>query len=32
MAVEAMSWELDAVSTEDVRGFFIHYGYRAPAQ
>jgi transposase len=30
--IEAMRRALAAVSTEDVRGFFVHCGYRAPAQ
>jgi transposase len=30
--IEAMSRALAAVSAEDVRGFFVHCGYRAPAQ
>jgi transposase len=30
--IEAMGRALEAVSTEDVRGFFAHCGYRAPAQ
>ena len=30
--IEAMGRALAAVSTEDVRGFFVHCGYRAPAQ
>ena len=30
--IEAMSGALAAVSAEDVRGFFVHHGYRAPAQ
>lgn len=30
--IEAMGRALGAVSTEDVRGFFVHCGYRAPAQ
>ncbi len=30
--VGAMGGALDAVSAEDVRGFFVHCGYRAPAQ
>ena len=30
--VEAMGRALGAVSTEDVRGFFTHCGYGAPAQ
>jgi transposase len=30
--IEAMGWALGAVSTQDVRGFFTHCGYRAPAQ
>ena len=30
--VEAMGRALGAVSTEDVRGFFAHCGYRTPAQ
>ena len=30
--VEAMGRALDAVSAEDARGFFVHCGYRAPAQ
>lgn len=30
--VEAMGQALGAVSTEDVRGYFVHCGYRAPAQ
>jgi len=30
--IEAMSRALGVVSTEDVRGFFAHCGYRAPAQ
>jgi hypothetical protein len=31
-SVEAMGRALGAVSTEDVRGFFAHCGYRTPAQ
>ena len=30
--IEAMDRALRAVSAEDVRGFFAHCGYRAPAQ
>jgi hypothetical protein len=30
--IEAMSQALRAVSTQDVRGFFAHCGYRTPAQ
>ena len=30
--IEAMGGALAAVSAEDVRGFFVHHGYRAPAQ
>jgi hypothetical protein len=30
--VEAMGRALEAVSVEDVRGFFAHCGYRTPAQ
>jgi transposase len=30
--IEAMGWALGAVSAQDVRGFFTHCGYRAPAQ
>ena len=30
--IEAMGRALAAVSAEDVRGFFVHCGYRAPAQ
>ena len=30
--IEAMGRALAAVSSEDVRGFFAHCGYRAPAQ
>jgi transposase len=30
--IEAMGRALAAVSTEDVRGFFAHCGYRSPAQ
>ncbi len=30
--IEAMGCALAAVSIEDVRGFFTHCGYRAPAQ
>lgn len=30
--LEAMGRALAAVSTEDVRGFFVHCGYRPPAQ
>jgi len=30
--IEAMGQALGSVSTEDVRGFFVHCGYRAPAQ
>jgi transposase len=30
--IEAMGRALTAVSSEDVRGFFVHCGYRAPAQ
>jgi transposase len=30
--VEAMGRALGAVSTQDVRGYFAHCGYRAPAQ
>ena len=30
--IEAMGRALAAVSTEDVRGFFSHCGYRTPAQ
>jgi transposase len=30
--IEAMGRALAAVSTEDVRGFFVHCGYRAPVQ
>jgi transposase len=29
--IEAMGRALEAVSTEDVRGFFAHCGYRTPA-
>jgi len=32
LLVEAMGWALAAVSTRDVRGFFVNCGYRAPAQ
>jgi transposase len=30
--IEAMGLALGAVSSEDVRGFFVHCGYRSPAQ
>ena len=30
--VEAMGRALDALSAQDARGFFVHCGYRAPAQ
>jgi transposase len=30
--IEAMGRALAAVDVEDVRGFFVHCGYRAPAQ
>jgi transposase len=30
--IEAMGRALAAVSAEDVRGFFVHCGYRSPAQ
>jgi transposase len=30
--IEAMGRALTAVDIEDVRGFFVHCGYRAPAQ
>jgi transposase len=30
--IEAMGRALGAVSAQDVRGFFVHCGYRAPAQ
>ena len=30
--IEAMGRALGAVSTEDVRGYFVHCGYRTPAQ
>jgi hypothetical protein len=30
--IEAMGRALAAVSTQDVRGFFVNCGYRAPAQ
>jgi transposase len=30
--IEAMGRALGAVSSQDVRGFFVHCGYRAPAQ
>jgi transposase len=30
--IEAMGQALAAVSAQDVRGFFVHCGYRAPAQ
>jgi transposase len=30
--IEAMGRALEAVSTEDVRGFFVHCGYHPPAQ
>ena len=30
--VEAMGQALAAVSVQDVRGYFIHCGYRTPAQ
>ena len=30
--IEAMGRALAAVSAEDVRGFFVNCGYRAPAQ
>ena len=30
--IEAMGRALASVSTEDVRGFFVHCGYCAPAQ
>jgi transposase len=30
--IEAMGRALGAVSAEDARGFFVHCGYRAPAQ
>ena len=30
--IEAMGRALAAVHVEDVRGFFVHCGYRAPAQ
>src|SRR5215217_7147607 len=30
--IEAMGRALEVVSTEDVRGFFVHCGYRPPAQ
>jgi transposase len=30
--IEAMGLALAAVSDQDVRGFFVHCGYRTPAQ
>ncbi len=30
--VGAMGAALSAISAEDARGFFVHCGYRAPAQ
>jgi transposase len=30
--IEAMALALGAVSSEDVRAFFVHCGYRSPAQ
>jgi len=30
--IEAMGRALGAVSSQDVRGFFVHCGYRTPAQ
>jgi transposase len=30
--IEAMGRALGAVNAEDVRGFFVHCGYRVPAQ
>ena len=30
--IEAMGLALGAVSSEDVRGFFVHCGYRFPVQ
>ncbi len=30
--IEAIGRALAAVSAQDVRGFFVHCGYRAPAQ
>jgi hypothetical protein len=30
--IEAMGRSLEAVSTEDERGFFAHCGYHAPVQ
>jgi transposase len=30
--IEAMGRALGAVGSEDVRGFFVHCGYRVPAQ
>jgi transposase len=30
--IEAMGLALEAVSARDARGFFVHCGYRAPAQ
>jgi transposase len=30
--LEAMGWALGAVSAQDVRGFFVHCGYRTLAQ
>ena len=30
--IEAMGQALEAVSAQDVQGFFTHCGYRAPAQ
>ncbi len=30
--IEAMGQALAAVSVQDVRGFFVHCGYRTPAQ
>ena len=32
LLIEAMGWALAAVSVQDVRGFFVHCGYRALAQ
>jgi transposase len=30
--IEVMGLALAAVSAQDVRGFFVHFGYRTPAQ
>jgi transposase len=30
--IDAMGGALGAVSVQDVRGFFVHCGYRTPAQ